>query len=967
MKKLILSLLLILITISNAFALNKIRYKDFKWYIYETENFYIYYYKGAEFLAKMSAIYAEEAYNKLSRELNFKSKEKNPLFIYDSHQAFTTTNITQSFIGEGTGGFTEMFKNRVVVPTNGSLKSLREVIFHEMTHVFQYKIIYGEGMLSYASLYKDLFIPLWVMEGSAEYFAEDFDTIGDMILRDAVINNRLIPIDKLDSFSHLEEVYLAYKEAQTIFIYLSNKYGKGKISEFINGFRGDAGMDAIFKKVFKKEISDFQKEYEFYLKKKYWSQVQGRDTPEKYGPKLTENDHRHIVYNQAPTFSPDGKYIAFISTREGNRAIYIMRNDGKELKQVFSNRFEGISVDGFPISWANDNKTIYFVSKEKGKKYIFKGNIETGELEKILIPEFDNLFSPAISPDGKYIAFIALKDGFSDVYLYNIEKKETINITKNIFMNNYVSWSGDGSSLIFTEERNDYSRLVILELNTGNKKFITKPVKYDYLAPRFLNEKEIVCLSDKTGVFNLYKIDLKTGNEYQMTNIINGIFNPSVSDNYITYAYYEDACYNIYKYLISKKQKFVEIPLIYNEALIKNKEKEQGKILRYEKKYEYKYDIKTPNEGDDEEFKKEIEKIAEKIIKNNEQYSLKFTPDIFFALLGFSTDTGPVGGAYILTSDMLGDHNLAIIANFIPGYFSQFDFSYLLLKLPFDLGFNFFYHQNIYKLYDINTNSFFSQLDTTEIGGNLQMSYPLNLYASLGLILGTKKITDKYINYDTSSIYLFNDNEINFLNTLTFYFVNDFSFWRDFWTYSGDFILFYVEMADKIFSGTKTYTIYEMDLRKYFDLSSFVYKNLSFNLRILGAMTEGPDKPYFLLGGLNTVRGLKYGEYEGDKVIITNYELRYTLAQNFNFTIWPLQFLMFKNLKIAFFDDAGIVKTGIIDKLSNEEIKNGIGISLIIDAFLIQRQFLPVRFDLAKRTDIGDDSWKFYFSLSTGF
>lgn len=965
MKRFLFLIIFTVIIFETVFCLNKIRYRDFDWYIYETNNFYIYYYKDAEFLAKIAAIYAEQAYSRLSSAFGFKSKEKIPLFIYDSHQAFTTTNVTLSFLGEGTGGFTEPFKNRIALPGNGSLKAFREVIIHEIVHAFQFNIIYGEGMRSYTTLYKDLFIPLWVMEGQAEYFADDFDTIGDMILRDAVINNRLIPLDKLEGFNHLEEVYLAYKEAQSVFMYIANRYGEDKIPEFIKLFNNELGIDGIFKKVLKKDINDFKKEWEFYLKKKYWTHIQGRDMPEKYGPKLTDNNHQYIVYNQAPVFSPDGSKIAFISSKSGNRAIYVMRNDGRDLKEVFSNRFEGIAVDGFPLSWASDNKTLFFVSKERGIKYIFKGNIETEEIEKIVIPEFDNLFSPAISPDGKYLAFTAIKDGFSDIYIYNLENKEVINITKNVFANNYPTWSFDGTAILFTEERNEHNRIIYYNLKTGEKKFITKAVTYDYLSPRFLNDKEIVCISDKNGIYNIWKIDLKNGNEQQLTNVINGIFSVSACENYLTYAYYEDACYNIYKYLLVKKQEFVEIPLIYSENILKEKQISLNRKFNFKKNFDF--ELKVPEEGDDKEFRNQIENMASKIIKNNQKYSLTFTPDMLFALIGFSTETGPIGGAYLLLSDMLGDNNLSLLANFIPGFYSQFDFSYLYLKLPFDVWFNFFYHQNIYQLYDLATGTFFSQLDITEIGGNLLLNYPLNLYANLGLNLSAKRITDKYTNYDKNSSFIFNDNETNILNTLTFYFVNDFTFFRDFWAFSGDLFLVYIETADKIFGGTKTYTIYEIDLKKHFDLSSLIYKNLSFSFRILGAMTEGVDRPYFLFGGINTVRGLRYGEYKGDKVILTNYELRYTLVKNLNFQLWPLTFLMFKNIKISLFDDAGIVKTGPIDRISGEEIKNGLGIGFIFDTFIIQRQYVPLRFDFARRTDTGDETWKFYFSFNIGW
>ena len=82
----------------------------------------------------MVAIYAEEAFVRDSAILKFQSKNRIPLFVYENSLDFSATNITLSFLGEGTGGFTESFKNRIALPATGSFKALREVVYHEIAH-----------------------------------------------------------------------------------------------------------------------------------------------------------------------------------------------------------------------------------------------------------------------------------------------------------------------------------------------------------------------------------------------------------------------------------------------------------------------------------------------------------------------------------------------------------------------------------------------------------------------------------------------------------------------------------------------------------------------------------------------------------------------------------------------------------------------------------------------------------------
>ena len=55
------------------------------------------------------------------------------------------------------------------------------------------------------------------MEGMAEWTAQHWESQGEMVLRDAVLNDQVIPLNMLESFDHFEQVYMAYKESQSIF------------------------------------------------------------------------------------------------------------------------------------------------------------------------------------------------------------------------------------------------------------------------------------------------------------------------------------------------------------------------------------------------------------------------------------------------------------------------------------------------------------------------------------------------------------------------------------------------------------------------------------------------------------------------------------------------------------------------------------------------------------------------------
>src|SRR5438270_12486848 len=151
------------------FGRNKVQWEHFHFKVLQTEHFDIYYYEQEADVVNDVGRMAERWYVRLSRVFNH-SFNRKPIVLYANAADFQQTTTTQELIGERTGGFTDEFMNRVVLPLTGDYAENDHVLGHELVHVFQYDIAASASQQRRRFNLEQL--PLWLVEGMAEYFSK---------------------------------------------------------------------------------------------------------------------------------------------------------------------------------------------------------------------------------------------------------------------------------------------------------------------------------------------------------------------------------------------------------------------------------------------------------------------------------------------------------------------------------------------------------------------------------------------------------------------------------------------------------------------------------------------------------------------------------------------------------------------------------------------------------------------------
>jgi Tol biopolymer transport system component len=550
------SLLLVLVASVSSygqetyFGKNKVRYKSFEWDYIQSRHFDVYFYENAFETAKFAAEVLESSYEEVSQELNYLIQKRIPVFIYNSHNDFQQTNIITALLTEGTGGFTERFKNRVVTPFDGSYENFRHVLHHELTHAITFDMLYGGAFSSLVSRQRLFSMPLWLAEGFAEYSSRHgWDYFSDMWVRDATINGYLLPFEYLNGYN-------AYREGQAIIKYIADKYGDDKVSQIFKKGKVFLSIGKAVKKTLGIDQEQLWKDFSKEMKRRYWPEIAARDEIEETARKLTDASKDGSYMNEKPVFNPEGDKIAMFTDRSDHTELVLISvDDGRIIKKVVkgsrSGDIESLHSYVSGMSFSPDGRQLVFVAKSHGKESLFFHDLYKDKITLKKSFDYYNLVSPAWSPDGSMVAFSALEGHMRDIFVYHIEDDRVEQITEDRFDDGDPSWYPDSRRLLITSDRTHPDQVTVL---VDEHPYVTAPEAFmpgdfDYgsyglfiidiptreISPVHVGPGQnsggvvspdggrIAFISNRNGIDNVYIAYPDSGEVFAVTNILTAV------------------------------------------------------------------------------------------------------------------------------------------------------------------------------------------------------------------------------------------------------------------------------------------------------------------------------------------------------------------------------------------------------------------------------------------------------------
>jgi len=181
-----------------------------------------------------------------------------------------------------------------------------------------------------------------------------------------------------------------------------------------------------------------------------------------------ESPAKGVGQNFLPVFSPDGTKIAFMSNRDGNNEIYVMNRDGSDVRRLTNNP----AIDVTP-TWSPTGTQIAFTSERTGTPQIYVVGADGAGLRKISSESYADRATWSPAPYNE-IAFTAKTGPGFDIKILSIATGETRQITFGEGSNESPAWSPNGRHMAFVSTRAGRSQVFTVDRDGRNLRQLTK-------------------------------------------------------------------------------------------------------------------------------------------------------------------------------------------------------------------------------------------------------------------------------------------------------------------------------------------------------------------------------------------------------------------------------------------------------------------------------------------------------------
>jgi len=651
-------------SLAEYFGRNKVQYDNFDFKVLNTQSFDIHFYTSEQAAVKEAAILLERWYNRFKLIFQRPLPDNQPILLYTNHADFQQTNAINELLTQETGGVTEGFMNRIVLPLTGVYSENNHVLGHELVHAFQYDIMKSSN----TGITGNNQIPLWFIEGMSEYLTiGTFAPLTSMWMRDAVLFDDVPSIEMVGK----NPSYFPYRYGHAIWAFIAGNFGDDLINPLFESVLQN-GWYQGFKLTLGIPLDSLSINWKSAVVQHFKDMVQKRKKPAETGNQIIDNSS----INLAPVLSPDGKLIAYFSSKDlFSIDLFIADVASGKIKNKLVNtqtdeHFEALRFTNSSAAWSPDAEKIALPVFKTGDNAITIYNVKKGKVEQTLqFKELGDISSVAWSPDGKKLLLSATENAICDLFIYHFPSKTLQKLTNDTYAELQPSWAPDGNSILFTTDKADNigpdslsyipPRIALFNLTDSSINYLSIAKWAKHIDPHFSPDGQyIYFISDPDGFSNIYCYSLQSFKFFKITDIATGVTGltelaPALSvaskNGKLAFSVFERSSYRINtlephppkeEYIVSSKDDYfrnIKLPPVSGKTPI---------VDAY---------LENPVEGlvSDSSFS---------VLNYNPRLRLLYVGNLVVGAAANPLGVGFAGGVSFLFTDLLGDHILGLSA-----------------------------------------------------------------------------------------------------------------------------------------------------------------------------------------------------------------------------------------------------------------------------------------------------------------
>ncbi len=442
-------------------------------------------------------------------------------------------------------------------------------------------------------------IPVWFAEGTAQFQSPSMrfdyrDSHREMILRDRVVTGKLLDFNEMSVFGKNSiGNESSYNQGFAFVRFLAQTFGDSVVSKLAGEAASwkNLNFKQVIHKVTGRNADDIFRSWEEYLQETYTHRLQTVQQHLKTGEPFVKEG----IGNIHPIFSPDGKKLAYLKAQGDYLSMNVLVVADLETGKKRSVAGPVASS----VSWSPDGRYLTYARHTRlqpnGSSFNDIYIYDTKRGREFQITRALRATNPDWSHDGKRLAFVVHSDGLTNLFVLELEELELIK-KKEFWHTAYYDlnehrlvdeipaerrkhwkqyyrkvqywgrdirqlthftdgrqifhprWAPDDSYLVFDTSIKFGRDIARIPAEGGEMKFILN-ARYDERYPSFdPRTGELYFACDKTGIFNIYSLNLETGETEAHTNVVGGAFMPTVNqDGTMFYALYKDQGYKIFR------------------------------------------------------------------------------------------------------------------------------------------------------------------------------------------------------------------------------------------------------------------------------------------------------------------------------------------------------------------------------------------------------------------------------------